>query len=110
MAERVQRWFRRFDTAPRDGTAFVIGHMIRRNPIGDHWEALCLDPESGERSWQPFDFPSGRDPKWWCPLLPLDFELPNKGWFKMTYQIEAVEAITNSFIARCFERFGWRAK
>lgn len=104
---RVQRWFRQFDTAPRDGTPFAVVNIIRRNPFGDHWEALYLNPETGERTWQPFDWPENNEPRWWCVPPPLRFELPNQGWFAMQYEV-VIETVVESWIARCTKRF-WRA-
>lgn len=104
-ADRIQRWFRRFDSAPRDGTPFAVTNIIRRNPYADHWEALYLNPETGEREWHGFEWPPENEPAWWCRLPPLRFELPNKSWFAMAYEIEVMEAVSKTFLARCFSRF-----
>lgn len=102
---RVQRWFRRFDTAPRDGTPFAVSHILRRNPVGDHWEVLCLDPETGKRSWQVYEWPENNEPGWWCNLPPLSFDLPAQGWFTMTFEARMMEVVAESFLSRCWRRF-----
>lgn len=87
-AERCQRWFRRWDSAPKDGTPFAIPHIYRRNPVAKHWEVLIRDLETGEKSWFPIELDT--PPSWWCPLPPLSFELPSPGWFKLTYTVTVV--------------------
>lgn len=68
----VRRTFKRFDTAPRDGTAFVAPFLMRFNPVTGLHEALFRWGEDYE--WLPVQ----REPRWWCAKLPAPYEIPGE--------------------------------
>jgi hypothetical protein len=96
-AQRVQRWFRSFDSAPRDGTPFHTCITVRFNPHSGYFEALHRPP-GGEIAWAPIEIEFS--PTWWCRKLPLPYELPK--WFSVGLTV-TYEAQTKSRMDRLRE-------
>lgn len=106
-AAREQRWFRRFETAPLDGTAIILPCIIRYNPAAWHWEALTINPETERMEWTLWGWSDNNRPNWWCPMLPLSFELPNKGLFALQHIAKFEVKHASPWARVCHRLFRW---
>jgi hypothetical protein len=108
-----KRTFKRFETAPRDGTPFHVATTVRFNPLAKRFESLYRNLGTGEVEWVP-DYGVFRATRW-CDLLPLPYELPK--WFAVEFVATAAKAtptrsakttkigLVRRMVARCRKAF-----
>jgi len=88
-------------TAPRDGTAFCVGAVVRFNPVAEHWETLVFSDEAGDsKEWIAAEFLKG--PSFWTELPASAEPVPNPGWYAVGLRVEyKVDWSLWSKIQRC---------